>query len=455
VSGDSAFSAKQLNLALNSFVIENTNGKNFEAGKGEITAILNDISFQKSKNEKARWQAILSTLDGKNFLLDSIGKKAGKIDISTIGLQELAINSSSVTSLRTLLEENKKFRLRQVTASYTDTVNQFYWFNAGYDKSDKLFTLDSFIYRPTASQDVFIANHPYQVDYINIKTGAMRVGPFDIDKYLQDSIVSAGTMKINDIVFTDFRDKRPPYKIGAIKELMANRIKKIPFKLSIDSILLENGRVSYTELNAKNGQTATIPVTRMTVRLFPIRNYGLAATDSLRIQANGYLMDSIWLRLRLRESYIDSLAGFLMTLRMKPADITILNPILGPLASARLKSGHLDTLSMRVGGNEYLAYGEIKMLYHKLKIQLYKNGSLQKAGFLSFLANSFIIRDRNTKRTGNVFYIRNRERSALNFLIKLFLSGVNSTVGLKSNRKIIREYKKELKERNLPPVDYD
>jgi hypothetical protein len=455
VTGDSAFSAKQLDLSLNSFVVENSNGKNFDAGKSEIKAVLNDISFYKNKNEKAGWQATLTTLDGKNFLLDSIGKKAGKLDIKTIGLQDLAITSLSVGSIRTLLEENKKFRLQQVTASYTDTVNQFYWFNAGYDKGNKLFTLDSFIYNPTEPRDLFVANHPYQTDYINVKTGSMRIGPFDIDGYLRDSIARAGTMKINDIVFTDFRDKRKPYKAGAIKELMVNRIKKIPFKLSVDTILLENGRVTYTELNPKTGETGTIPVTRMTVRLFPIRNYDLAATDSLRIQANGYLMDSIWLRLRLRESYIDSLAGFLLTVRMKPADIRILNPVLGPLASARIRSGYLDTLNMRVGGNEYLAYGEMKMLYHKLKIQLLKNGSPKKAGFLSFLANSFIIRDRNTKRTGDVFFVRNRERSALNFLIKIFLSGVKSTIGLKSNRKIMRDYKKELKERNLPPVDYD
>jgi hypothetical protein len=144
-----------------------------------------------------------------------------------------------------------------------------------------------------------------------------------------------------------------------------------------------------------------------------------------------------------------------MTVRMKPVDMRVLNPVLPPLASARLKSGYLDTLSMRVAGNEYLAYGEMKMFYHKLKIELLKNGTQKKAGFMSFLANSFVIKDRNTSRIGNVFFVRNRERSALNYLIKLLMSGVNSTVGIKNNRKLLREYKKELRERNLPPVDYD
>jgi hypothetical protein len=193
----------------------------------------------------------------------------------------------------------------------------------------------------------------------------------------------------------------------------------------------------------------------MTMRAFPVRNYDLSPTDSLRIQVNGYLMDSIWIRLRLRESYTDSLSGFLMTARMKPADMRLLNPALGPLASARLKSGYLDTLSMRVAGNDYLAFGEINMHYHDLKIEVLKNGSPKKAGLISFLLNTLLIKNANTKRTSSVFFIRNRERSSLNYLIKILMSGVNSTVGAKSNRKILRKYKKELRQRNLPPVDYD
>jgi hypothetical protein len=285
VTGDSALSVQQMQLALSSFIIENTNGKNFDLGQGEVSAQLNDISFKKPEDDKAYWQATLTNLDGKNLLFDSLGKKAGKAEIKTIQLQDLALTASSISNIRTLVQENKKFRLQQITASYTDTVNQFYWYNAGYDKGSKLFTLDSFIYHPTAPQDVFIAQHPYQVDYINLKTGAMNIGPFDIDRYLRDTIVDAGTVKIKDVVFSDFRDKRPPLKTGTIKPLMVNRIRAIPFKLSVDTVVLENGHVTYNELNPKTGDVGTIPVTRMTVRFFPIRNFGLSATDSLRILA--------------------------------------------------------------------------------------------------------------------------------------------------------------------------
>ncbi len=458
-TGQAAFAARQLYLSLNSFVVENVNGKSFDAGKGEITALINDLRFQKQTDIEAEWQGTIATLEGKNFTLDSLGKKAGQLDIKTIQLKDLTLNSSSLPGIRKAIEENTKFRLQQITGSYVNTENSFYWFNAGYDKSTKLFSLDSFQYSPAVSKEVFVKNHPYQADYLQIKTGAITTGPFDIDKYLRDSVVSIGILKIDDIRFSDFRDNRPPFHSGIIKPLIANRIKSIPFKISIDSILLNNAQVLYAELNPKTNQTGVIPVTRMTLKAFPVRNYDLSGTDSLRLQANGYLMDSIWVRIRLRESYRDSLSGFLLTVRMKPADMRQLNPVLEPLASARLLSGYLDTMSMRVVGNDFLAWGEMEMLYHNLKIQLLRTTDPQKrkflTGLLNFFANSFVIKNKNTKKIHNVFFIRNRDRSSVNYLIKMVMSGVNSNVGVKSNRKLLRQYKKELQQRNLPPVDYD
>jgi hypothetical protein len=240
---------------------------------------------------------------------------------------------------------------------------------------------------------------------------------------------------------------------------MANRIKSIPFKFSIDTVWLNNADATYTEFNPKTNQAGTIPVNKITLLFFPVKNYNFLPTDSLRTHINAYILDSIWVRLRLKESYVDTLSGFLMTVRIKPADARVLNPILLPLTSARIKSGYLDTLTMRVAGDEYLAFGDMTMLYHDLKVEIIKKNIAGKksffSGLLNFIANTFVIKNKNVHRTGHVFFIRNRERSSLNYLIKILLSGIGSTVSSKSDKKILRQYKKELRQRNLPPLDYD
>lgn len=444
-----------MNFSINNFVFTGANGKKFDAGQGQVTARLSDLLFNSSPKNEPAWKATLNEFQGRDFIIDSIGRQSGRLVIQSLGLKDLIINSSDLLHPRQLIKANKTFILQQVTGEYTDVENRFQWFNAGYNKNSQLVSLDSFSYSPTPPKEVFVASRPYQTDYLQIKTGAIDIGPFDIDSYLVDTVIRVGRIRFNDVVLNDFRDRRPPFRGGIIKPLMVNRIKTIPVKIAADSLIFNNADITYAELNPKTNQTGIITFNNTTLKFFPVRNFNFSATDSLRIHANGYLMDSIWVRLRLKESYTDSLSGFLLTLRMKPAELRLLNPVLTPLASARLRSGRLDSLSMRVAGGEYMAYGEIKMNYHDLNIEILRNGTDRKKGFLTMLANSFIIRNKNEHRTASVFYIRNREKSPINYLIKILMSGVNSSIGAKSNRKVIRQYKKELRQRNLPPVDYD
>jgi hypothetical protein len=287
----------------------------------------------------------------------------------------------------------------------------------------------------------------------------IRIGPMDIDGYFKDSALKIGMISIDNGLLTDFRDKNPPMAAGIIKPLPVNLIRKIPIRVAIDSLVLNNTRVDYTETGEKSKEPGTIPITRMAVVFNNVKNYNYKQDDSLRILAIGYLMDSIWTRLRVKESYMDSLSGFLMTVRMRSADLRVLNPVLIPLSSVKLESAYLDTMSMRATGKEYIALGEMKMIYHDLKVKFLKNGDETKRSFLNglltFLANSLVIRNKNTSRTGLVFFTRMRERSTINYLVKIVMSGVASSIGAKSSKKMMRKYEKDLKHRKLPPIDFD
>jgi hypothetical protein len=114
---------------------------------------------------------------------------------------------------------------------------------------------------------------------------------------------------------------------------------------------------------------------------------------------------------------------------------------------------------MRATGKENIALGEMKMFYHDLKVKFLINGDETKKSFLNglltFIANSFVIRNKNTSRSGLVFFIRLRDRSAINYLIKIAMSGVASSIGAKSSKKMMRKYQKDLKHHRLPPIDFD
>jgi hypothetical protein len=136
-----------------------------------------------------------------------------------------------------------------------------------------------------------------------------------------------------------------------------------------------------------------------------------------------------------------------------------LNKILPALSSVKLQSGYLDTLTMRAVGQDYLSLGEMKMYYHDLKVQFLKNGKEEKKRFLqglmTFIANSFVIKNENKKRVGVVYFPRLRDRSFINYYIKIATSGIASSVGAKKNKRLMKKYNRQLKVRQLPPIDFD
>ena len=456
---DGSIAIGNLAFYLTDFIFTNPDVKTFNTGNGKVAAKISNLKIEQEDNQPLDWAANVTEFDARDFQVDSIGKSKGNLVIKSGSLKNLNISSSTITNLQLLAAANSAFQINHLTGFYSTSTTNLRWANVSFYRNNNFFKLDSFSMIPVLSRDSFISHQSYQTDYFTIRTKAINIGPFDIDRFIRNNSLNIGTASIDHLTFTDYKDKQLPFNAGVIKPLPVNMIKMIPLKLSIDTILLNNANVVYTEFNDKTMKAGIIPVTRMTVRLMTVKNYNINPTDSLRIHANGYLMDTIWMRLRVKESYTDTLGGFLMTLRVKPADMTVLNAALIPLASIKMESGFLDTLTMRAVGREYLSLGEMQMYYHDLKIRFLKNGDEIKKTFLnsviSFLANSLVIKKNNKSRNGNVFFIRNRDKSAINYLIKIAMSGMASSAGVKSNRKMLRRYKKELEKRSLPPIDFE
>jgi len=442
---------------LSNFSITNANNKTTTSKEGSLKVQLSNMEVNSGK--KLFWSAKVNQVDAKNFTADSLGKKAANVKVYEGVLKNLQLGSDINGDLKAIIKKNPSFTLTDISGQILDEKNRWDWYNLSFSKQAQSFSVDSISFHPVKSRDEFVAASEWQTDYITLKTGRVAVSKFNLDQYLEDSVFRSGNITIDDPYFTSYRDKTPPFHAGIIKPLATKLIQKIPFKVSVDTILVSNGTAVYTELNDKTKETAVIPVTRMNGDIFPIKNFGVTPSDSFRIRLNGYLLDTAWIRLRTRESYLDSLSGFLITVRMQPHSMLYLNQILPALSSIKLQSGYLDTLTMRAVGMEHLSLGEMRMYYHDLKVQFLKNGKEEKKKFLqglmTFIANSFIIKNENKKRVGVVYFPRLRDRSFINYYIKIAMSGVASSVGAKKNKRLMKKYNKQLKTRQLPPIDFD
>lgn len=428
-------------------------GKQFGVDSGLVR-----FTFGKSSaviSDSIRWTAHLQEALFQNPI--SLALKRG----SGIGLDKAIVRnlqlSSAKKNIYQLLQTNPEMQMNIIEGSYRNATSNLQWKNLLYSQSNQSLSIDSFMYQPALSRDSFIANAPGQTDYIHGVLKKIEIDGINLSAFQQDSIFAARKVSINDPELQVYRDKRKPYISGGLRPLPVLALQTMPAKMMIDTVAVTNATVVYTEQSDKTGQEGTVSVNRINAQLFPVRNVHIGAQDSLTLRAEGYLMDSAWLRLRLKEAYTDSLGTFAMTLRVKPADLAVLNPVLMPLASVKIASGALDTLTMRAIGNEYFSIGSMQLFYKNLKVQFLKKGSETKktflTGLITFAANNFVIKKNNDKRTGTVYFLRNRDRSVFNFLIKSTLSGIASSVGAKKNKKYFRLYKRQQKLYKLPPVE--
>jgi hypothetical protein len=444
----------------------NTTAATFQKPTGEIMGVekgivelqVSDLSFGK-KDGKPSWSGLLNNLHVQNPNTFNFAKTNGNLLLSQLTLGNVNLSSAYLNDVSRLIKYNVSAWLRTGTGSFIDSNTTLKWFNAEYSYKNRLLSLDSFSYHPTQSRDSVIAKSSYQLDYITFHSGNLKVSDFNLEKYEKDSALQASSIHVTRPVITIYRDKKPPFLGGIIKPLPVEMIKRIGMPVSVERIYLDDGHLSYTEKHAKSRAEGTIELAHMNALISNFKNRDLSTNDSLSLSLNAYLQDSAEINLRVRESYTDTLAGFLMTLRMKPTTLSFLNPVLAPLSNIIFKSGTIDSLHLRAVGRDDISYGEMKMYYHDLRIRLVKEGQQDNrslgANIVSYMANLVLIKKDNDGRTGLVYFERLRDRSFFNYIVKMTFSGMATSVGVKKNKKYQKQYERTLRERSLPPIVFD
>lgn len=436
----------QLSLQSNNLAFVNEN-KRWGVDTGKLRLSITGMGFSKTQNPSANWKALLQYA----YFVNPIPFQLS--DVSSVTLDSVQINNLDLGSgnknLLQYLKNSPSLSVSRLTGKMEDTATLIRWYNGRYNHAQKFIELDSFNYRPLLDRDDYISSQPYQSDYLLAKTGSLTVSDIEIEKYLDDEVLVIGNIKADNANVSVFRNKLIPRKQITIKYLPTAALLKNAGRFNIDSINLTRSRITYTELSEKTKDTGTIYFTSLDVHSGPYTNLNIGNNDSLRIHAKGKLFDKGVLNLRFHQSYLDSLAGFELAMQAELEDASVVNQVLVPITQVKITSGTLDSLWLYATGNNYTARGEMKMLYNKLKVQIKKNDT-EKASFgeklSSFIANNFLIRSHNLQqKTGIIFFERWQDRSVFNYMVKILVSGISTSIGLKSNAKAIKEYELHIK----------
>jgi hypothetical protein len=418
-----------------------------------------EIERLKKSDDKSpiNFSTHISKLKANNINFFKLNRKGEPFILKefNLGGEQIKIDSAVAAHVLRQLKKNptlfvNDIDLEEITASSIIRAN-----GIGYSNGGKIVSIDSFSYTPTKDREEYMKLNVYQKDYMTFKTGKISIRNFDIERLATDSNLQFNYIIINQPELNVYKDKRLPLQPGYIKAMPVALLKKINQRLHIDSVRLVDGKVFYEEFNDKTEMIAKINLSELQTLIRNIDNYNTSSTDSLYILSSSRLLDTANVSIRFHESYADSIGSFLYRVRIGQFGLPALNSVILPTANMKINRGWLDTLELRVMGNDYLAHGKMRMYYKDFKIQFLSNKELEKRTVftkaLSWVANTFL-RTNNVEKTGTVFTERTREKSFVNYWVKILLSGAMTNTRIRKNSKQEKRYQKALKRIQVPEL---
>ena len=414
------FRTGRLDLRFANFLKQGTDPAILDLKQFSVGAVNVNHSWKRDTMELGTGGIELGNIPSLVLRKDSLLMAAFKLPPATI--------EPSTFNLRT---PGKKFGIRRFRVN---TARQFLeW--------------DSLEVQNRVSRDSFFASQPYERDYFTFSTGRIRAYDLKPILFRNDTAIYIRKLLVDPLDLTVERDKRRPDDTVAYRPLMTRMLRRLPFLLRVDSIALERSVVWHNVIDDKTEKEGTIFFTGINGFLTNVKNFDLGGDDSLRLDLSTRLMGKGEMRVRFRERYDDSAQGFLLATRMGSMDMAELNRLMLPLFNVRAERGRIRSLTMKVRGDDSLAYGTMEMNYDRLRISVFDEENKRK-GMASWLANVFI-RGQNNK-TGIIYTERLRDKSIFNFWARISVNGLLTNLGVRQNGKQAKKNYRSIPREKMP-----
>jgi hypothetical protein len=427
---------------------------------GEVSIALrsDDLEFYPATPDvNASWSGNIGSLNLSGIKLNMLQCDTVKqsIAIKSLNLNHLILSNDNLSDFMKVIQDNPQMQVSNGNIAFENSKIHFEAYNLGLNKLTSSLSLDSMAFYPSVDRDAFMATRQFQSNYIQLYSGPFNVKGIDFNILQNDTAFSAERITVSNIHFLDYKDKRLPFQHGVEKPLLTDLLEKINLKFSVDSVLVKNSAIDYEEFNDKTQLYGKVYLTKIRGAITEVKNYKLAESDSLKFRLYARFMDATDMRVKYEQSYTDSLSGFHLKVVASSFDLTALNPLLKPFVSAEVRRGHLDTLRMSVIGRKYVAYGIMKMYYHGLNVQYLVNGDELNESFkaksISFFANR-IVHTNNRAGSGDVYAERDPEKGFVNYWVKIFVGGVLTNTGVRTDKKAEKRYNKAITSYKVPPI---
>lgn len=311
-----------------------------------------------------------------------------------------------------------------------------------YSSKTNRFTAKNIQFIPKYSKEKYQQQVGFQSDYFSGKIDSISILRPDVRLWFEKNEIAGRYLSVNSLNLSAYRDKRVPFDESRRPKMIQDLIKSIRYPFLIDSMALTNSAIHYIEQPVLGDSAGRIRFSQVNVRIKPFTNKKstTGTIPDFNLKGSASIMDSCQLNVKMnfRMNSQDNL--FSAEGNIQPFNMTVVNPVLEPLAMVSLRSGHVDRFDFSFSGDRTSSKGQLFFGYNDLKISVFemKNGNAKEAKFASFLANSLMLRSKNPRGKellpDEISFVRDQKRSDLNYWWKSIFSGIRNTLGIKENK---------------------
>lgn len=290
---------------------------------------------------------------------------------------------------------------------------------------------------PLYNNKDFMEKEGEQADRINLYNKALYISNIDFKRLKEKEALAAGFVEIDSLNMFIFRDKRYVLPANKFVKLPQQLLREAPFYINIDSLLLQNAQITYRERVEGALEPGTINFTGLEAKVYNITNDPslLENAIAMKAKASAYLMGTGKIEAAFHIPIANPNNAHYFTGSLSPMNMEIINPMLKHIVFGEIVSGQVNELNFSAQVNETASQGTMHFGYDNLKIQINnKDSEKGKKGIMTFLANTFIVKSanpiNNKFRESEMYYVRDKRKSIINFWWKTLLSGIKETIGI-------------------------
>ena len=329
----------------------------------------------------------------------------------------------------------------------TVTKDSLYTFSVdsiNYSATSTILTASRFVVQPNYTEYGFAARNQFQVDRIEADLIGITFHDFPVTDFIKLGNITSSYIGIEKMGVNVFRDKRKEFE-HINKPIFQDVIYNYPGRINIDSIGILSGKVIYSQHAEKANEKGSINFDKLNATIYKITNDTIYKTEKayLILDANALLMGKGKISVLLKSRVFDRHNTFTVDGTLSEMEASELNPFLEKAAFLHISSGIINTMDFSFSANNTSAAGKMELLYQGLDLTFISKQSGDSTALkeqIKSLITNIIVKKSNPMprkevREGIIGNERDPERFLFHYCAKAIMSGITSSLGVKSKKK--------------------